>query len=229
MVFKFRLIGVAALLLAQMSLPVFANNLTATVVSVGDGDTIRVRTGNKTVTVRLACIDAPEMKQNPWGQQSSARLKQLLPVGQAITLRPVETDKYKRLVAEIYVGNRSINVNMVQEGQAIVYRQYLKGCPQSKDSLLQGENTAKQQRLAFWSQANPVMPWDFRHKAAQRATSVPTQGQQQNNCDPAYPDFCIPKNSPDLDCSDVTQRRFRVLQPDPHRFDRDGDGIGCER
>lgn len=38
MVFKFRLIGVGALFLAQMSLPVFANNLTATVVSVGDGD-----------------------------------------------------------------------------------------------------------------------------------------------------------------------------------------------
>jgi micrococcal nuclease len=229
MVFKFCLIGVAALFLAQMSLPVFANNLTATVVSVGDGDTIRVRTGNKTVTVRLVCIDAPEMKQNPWGQQSSARLKQLLPVGQAITLRSVETDKYKRLVAEVFVGNRSVNVSMVQEGQAVVYRQYLKGCPQSKDSLLQGENTAKQQRLAFWSQANPVMPWDFRHRATQKTTSVPTQGQQQNNCDPSYPDFCIPKNSPDLDCPDVTQRGFRVLQPDPHRFDRDGDGIGCER
>lgn len=57
------------------------------------------------------------MKQNPWGQQSAARLKQLLPVGQAITLRAVETDKYKRLVAEIYVDNRSVNVNMVQEGQ----------------------------------------------------------------------------------------------------------------
>jgi micrococcal nuclease len=93
MVFKFCLIGVAALFLAQMSLPVFANNLTATVVSVNDGDTIRVRTGNKTVTVRLVCIDAPEMKQNPWGQQSSARLKQLLPVGQGITLRPNGTKK----------------------------------------------------------------------------------------------------------------------------------------
>ncbi|WP_242063623.1 thermonuclease family protein [Nostoc sp. FACHB-892] len=229
MVFKLRLIGVGALLLAQMSLPVFGNNLTATVVSVGDGDTIRVKTGNKTVTVRLGCIDAPEMKQNPWGQQSSARLKQLLPVGQAITLRAVEIDKYKRLVAEVFVENRSVNLKMVQEGQAVIYRQYLKSCPESKDSLLQGENTAKQQRLAFWSQSNPVMPWDFRHKAAQRATSVPTQGQQQNNCDPAYPDFCIPKNSPDLNCRDISQRRFKVLPPDPHGFDRDGDGIGCER
>lgn len=229
MVFKLRSIGIGALLLAQTTLPGFANNLTATVVSVGDGDTIRVLTGNKTVTVRLACIDAPEMKQSPWGQQSSARLKQLLPVGQSVTLRPVETDKYKRLVAEIYVENRSVNVNMVQEGQAVVYRQYLKSCPQSNDSLLQAENYAKQKRLAFWSQANPVMPWDFRHRTAQKKTSQAIQPQQQNNCDPSYPDFCIPKNSPDLNCRDITQRRFKVLPPDPHGFDRDGDGIGCER
>jgi micrococcal nuclease len=113
---KIPFVAISVLLLAQ-TLPVVANNLTATVVSVGDGDTIRLKTGNKTVTVRLACIDAPEMKQNPWGQQSSARLKQLLPVGQGITLRAIETDKYKRLVAEVFMGNRSINVNMVQEGQ----------------------------------------------------------------------------------------------------------------
>ncbi|MBG1261133.1 thermonuclease family protein [Nostoc sp. BAE] len=97
------------------------------------------------------------MKQNPWGQQSVTRLKQLLPVGQSVTVRAIETDKYKRLVAEVFVVNRSVNVSMVQEGQAVVYRQYLKSCPESKDSLLQGENYAKQQRLAFWSQANPVI------------------------------------------------------------------------
>ena len=128
----------------------------------------------------------------------------------------------------MFVGNRSVNVNMVQEGQAVVYHQYFKSCPESRDSLLQGENTAKQQRLAFWSQASPVMPWDFRHRTTQRTASKPTQGQQQNNCDPSYPDFCIPKNSSDLNCRDITQRRFKVLPPDPHGFDRDGDGIGCE-
>lgn len=55
---NFRLIAIGVLLLAQTALPVFANNLSATVVSVDDGDTIRVKTRNKTVTVRLACIDA---------------------------------------------------------------------------------------------------------------------------------------------------------------------------
>ena len=58
------------------------------------------------------------------------------------------------------------------------------------------------------------------------ATYVSTFPQ---NCDPAYPDLCIPKGSPDLQCSDITQRKFRVRPPDPHGFDSDKDGIGCEK
>jgi len=49
-----------------------------------------------------------------------------------------------------------------------------------------------------------------------------------NSCDPSYPDFCIPPPPPDLDCKDIPQKKFTVLQPDPHRFDGDKDGIGCE-
>jgi len=48
------------------------------------------------------------------------------------------------------------------------------------------------------------------------------------NCDPSYPDVCIPPPPPDLDCPDIPYRNFRVLPPDPHNFDGDGDGIGCE-
>lgn len=54
----------------------------------------------------------------------------------------------------------------------------------------------------------------------------------QSNCDAAYPDVCIPSPPPDLDCSDIPYRNFRVLPPDPHHFDggpdRRADGIGCE-
>ena len=48
------------------------------------------------------------------------------------------------------------------------------------------------------------------------------------DCDPAYPTVCIPSPPPDLDCADIPQRHFRVLAPDPHNFDGDGDGIACE-
>ena len=48
------------------------------------------------------------------------------------------------------------------------------------------------------------------------------------NCDPSYPDFCIPPPPPDLNCASMPQKRFTVTGSDPHGFDRDGDGIGCE-
>ncbi|MCU0530192.1 MAG: micrococcal nuclease-like nuclease, partial [Cyanobium sp. Prado107] len=42
-----------------------AQSRSGTVVSIGDGDTLRVRQGQRTITVRLACIDATEMAQQP--------------------------------------------------------------------------------------------------------------------------------------------------------------------
>jgi len=51
-------------------------------------------------------------------------------------------------------------------------------------------------------------------------------------CAASYPDECIPSPPPDLDCADIPYSSFRVLwnvpDPDPHRFDGDHDGVGCE-
>lgn len=58
-------------------------------------------------------------------------------------------------------------------------------------------------------------------------TPTPTS-PPASNCDPSYPDVCIPPPPPDLNCDDIPYRNFRVLPPDPHHFDKDHDGIGCE-
>ncbi|MBD2020647.1 excalibur calcium-binding domain-containing protein [Leptolyngbya sp. FACHB-36] len=47
-------------------------------------------------------------------------------------------------------------------------------------------------------------------------------------CDRAYPTVCIAPKPPNLDCKNIPHRNFPVRSPDPHRFDRDRDGIGCE-
>jgi hypothetical protein len=47
-------------------------------------------------------------------------------------------------------------------------------------------------------------------------------------CDPSYPGVCIPPAPPDLDCGDIVRRNFAVLPPDPHGFDGDAEGVGCE-
>ena len=59
--------------------------------------------------------------------------------------------------------------------------------------------------------------------APSSTTVDPRQG-----CDPAYPTVCIPPKPPDLDCGEISFRRFEVLAPDPHGFDGDNDGVGCE-
>ena len=52
------------------------------------------------------------------------------------------------------------------------------------------------------------------------------------NCAPSYPTVCIPPPPPDLNCADIPYRnfpvRYDVPDPDPHHFDGDHDGIGCE-
>jgi hypothetical protein len=58
---------------------------------------------------------------------------------------------------------------------------------------------------------------------------IPISGvQNESNCDPSYPGVCIPPRPPDLDCPQIAYTDFTVLPPDPHGFDRDGDGVGCE-
>ncbi|WP_414530623.1 thermonuclease family protein [Nodularia chucula] len=182
MIFKFISLATALVLTQLIPIPAAnAQTFTGIVVSVGDGDTIQAKFGSKKVTIRLACIDAPEIKQTPWGKQSADRLKKLLPVGQSIKVRSVTQDRYKRLVGEIYVSDRSINLTMVREGQAVVYTEYLQGCADTKSQFIQSEAEAKNKKLGFWNQTNPVMPWDFRR--SKEVVSTPAQQTTQKQCD----------------------------------------------
>jgi endonuclease YncB( thermonuclease family) len=48
------------------------------------------------------------------------------------------------------------------------------------------------------------------------------------NCHPSYPGRCIPPPPPNLNCDDISFHNFKVIGSDPHGFDGDNDGIGCE-
>ena len=50
----------------------------------------------------------------------------------------------------------------------------------------------------------------------------------EDNCDVSYPDICIASGNSDLDCDEIVHSNFRVTGDDPHGFDADKDGIGCE-
>ena len=131
-----------------------------TVVSVGDGDTIRVRQNGEEITVRLACIDAPEMAQPPHGLQARASLRQRLPIGGPVTLDVKAIDRYGRTVAEVFSGG-NINLAMVEDGQAFAFRRYLHRCDAS--AYLAAEDRASRRRVGIWQAAEGITrPWDFR-------------------------------------------------------------------
>ena len=137
--------------------------LAATVVSIGDGDTLKVTDNGQRVTIRLACIDAPETSQVPCGLQSRQALRSLLPVGTKVRVSPQTIDKYGRTVAEIYRGDQLINLEMVRTGQAYAYRKYLSNCDQA--AYLGAESAAEQRRLGVWEVPGGIdRPWYWRHR-----------------------------------------------------------------
>ena len=197
----------SALLLA---LCITTNANAATVVSVGDGDTIRVSEGSRRLTIRLACIDAPETSQRPWGARSTAFLKQLTPVGSEVTLRVQSTDRYGRTVAELLNRRGNVNQLMVEAGQAFAYRRYLRQCDSQR--YLQLENEAQRQGTGVWS-IGPLgitRPWDYRRG---RSSSSSSSGSPRK-----------------YRCKDIgSWRKAQQLLAEGHRYlDGDGDGEACE-
>jgi hypothetical protein len=57
-------------------------------------------------------------------------------------------------------------------------------------------------------------------------TEAPADPPSGGNCDPNYTP-CVPLVSYDLDCPDIGFS-VTVIGSDPHGFDREGDGLGCE-
>jgi endonuclease YncB( thermonuclease family) len=153
----------------------------ATVLSVGDGDTLRVQSGGRSITIRLACIDAPETAQAPWGQQSRAYLMQRLPRGRKINIHPHTTDRYGRTVAEV-ISDLNVNLVMVEDGQAFAYRRYLSGCDAKE--YLDAEFRASRHRYGVWQvEGGITLPWDFRRQnAGARIPDGTTPGGRRYRC-----------------------------------------------
>jgi micrococcal nuclease len=225
--------------------------LTAGIVSnVVDGDTLDVTVNGVEQRVRLLGIDTPETKhpQKPvecFGQEAAAQAAELLQ-GQVVLLENDEsqgdTDQYDRLLRFVWLPDgRLVNYLLIADGYAFEYTYDLPYTYQQQFQAAQ--ETAREQQRGLWA---PSACNGERQAEAPTATAVPptavpptavppapapTARPRGGNCDPSYPDVCIPPPPPDLDCADVAPRcRFRVLPPDPHNFDgEDNDGMGCER
>jgi micrococcal nuclease len=197
------------------------------VTSLADGDTLSVSGGAR---VRLVQIDTPELGSGECYSRAAANeLRRLVPAGSSVALEadPAldKVDRYGRLLRYVTRGGVNVNVELVRRGAATVWF-YGGDRGRYARQLLAAAEQARRDRRGLWG-ACPAARWNT-SAAADTGTSGPPAKPRTGGCDPAYPDVCIPPPPPDLDCADVSFRRFRVVGADPHRFDANRDGIGCE-
>ncbi|WP_265274220.1 thermonuclease family protein [Nostoc sp. KVJ3] len=120
----------------------------ATVVGVTDGNTILVKDNTgQTIPVKLACINVPK------ALASTQKLKQLLPPKTPVVIRSTEQLESGRTVGEVFVDNRSVNLLLVESGNAVVDRESLQNCYESKTQFLIAEANAKNKHLGLWQQS----------------------------------------------------------------------------
>lgn len=197
------------LLLACLANLAHAEDFTANVLAVLDGDTVLVKRTGEPVKIRLADIDAPE-KTQVFGETSRRSLADMV-LGKQVNIHSQAVDQYGRLVAHLSINGLDVNTEQIRRGMAWEYSHF-----HSNRALIALQEKAKNAPLGLWAQNNPTPPWEWRKL---HPSTLPSPA---NSAAPG----CAKKH-----CSQMTscaEARHALEQCGFKSLDRDGDGVPCE-
>ena len=224
-----RFIPIAVVLATLVAAQGTCADTRAVVAAAYDGDTVTLGDGHR---VRLLQIDTPELGSGEcYSRAARTALIRLVPLGSSVMLEadpPLDlVDRYGRLLRYVWSGSANVNLELVREGAAAPYF-YRGERGRYAGQLLKAAKVAKAARRGLWG-ACPGTVLDPYGPVETGQSGPPSRSPKPSGtCDLSYPTVCIPPPPPDLDCKDVPYRGFKVVPPDPHHFDGDHDGIGCE-
>jgi endonuclease YncB( thermonuclease family)/methylphosphotriester-DNA--protein-cysteine methyltransferase len=132
------------------------------VLNVHDGDTVTVvDEDGKKFHIRLAGIDAPELKQEvgPVSQQNLSRMV----LGKQVSIYWSKIDKYRRTVGTIMLDGRDVNIEQVKAGLAWHFKKYEdEQPPEDRRTYAGAEQAARAAKLGLWKEEAPLAPGDWR-------------------------------------------------------------------
>ena len=218
---------------------------TATVASITDGDTIRVKIDGKEYPVRYIGMDAPEPESaDPARKQMAIAAKAAnasLVEGQQVQLeREVsDTDRFDRLLRDVWLVDQSgnyalINIELVRLGLAKLATfppdvRYVR-------ELTAAQKSAQDESAGIWGLGQPSSGAPEPEESPEAAPASPAAtaqtlvgGVAASQCHASY-DPCLPIVE-DLDCGEVramVDGPVQVKGPDEYNLDADGDGTACE-
>lgn len=137
------------------------------VVAIADGDTLIVLDADKTQhKVRLDGIDTPE-KGQAFGTQARKALADKV-FRQQVRIEWKRQDRYGRVLGQVHIGDRWINLELIAEGMAWHYKQY-----NSDAMLAAAEVQARKSKVGLWAESAPIPPWDFRRGVRSQTDAQP--------------------------------------------------------
>jgi len=202
------------------------------VVSVIDGDTIKIDMNGKNETLRLIGIDTPETvdPRKPvqcFGQEASNKAKELL-LGRKVRIEKDATqgdlDKYDRLLAYIWREDGLFyNEYMVKQGYA---HEYTYDTPYKYRAQFKADETyARENQLGLWSPNTCNGDTTKENSAPPIITPSNVSVPEGTTCSSnAY-------NCSDFKTHAEAQAVFEYcggVDNDIHKLDSDGDGQSCE-
>jgi micrococcal nuclease len=218
----------------------------AKVSRVIDGDTLEIRYGdNKKETIRLLLVDTPEtvhpnMPVQSFGPEASQYAKDMLTDKKVqIELDVSDRDKYGRLLAYVWIGDRMFNELLLEQGLArvaYIYPPNVKYVDQFRDV----QKKAQQAGLGIWSIENYALEDGFAEvapadknsnnggsKAAGGSANHSTGKVAVKEADKPAEAAIVYAN-----CKEVRaagKAPLRKGEPGySSKLDGDGDGIACE-
>jgi endonuclease YncB( thermonuclease family) len=163
----------SAFLTICLAFPAYAD-FTGKVVAVSDGDTLTVLREHEQVKIRLAGIDAPE-KAQAFGNRSKQRMSDMV-FGKEVRVDDRKKDRYGRTIGRVWVASADCKASdcpktldaglaLLTMGLAWHYKQYAKEQPQEEQGQYAfAEEEARSKRVGLWREAEPVPPWEWRHR-----------------------------------------------------------------
>jgi len=147
--------AIAALL---FGLPVLCCAWTGKVIGVADGDTITVLHNGQPEKIRLWGIDCPEKNQDFWTK--AKQITSILVFAKMVEVDPVTTDRYRRTVALVRVGDTVVNEELIRQGLARVFTRYCHRAICQQWQILEAE--AREKKRGLWSMPDAIPTWEFR-------------------------------------------------------------------
>jgi micrococcal nuclease len=196
----------------------------------------------------------PDNPPECFGQEATAYLSWMLSLGGDLYLETdvSDRDRFGRLLRYVWLDFGDGEVYLVNEALVRAgYAAFSTFPPDVKyvDEMREAGQFAREHGYGLWSTCITDEEGDTNELGGNQAINaepetevdpvqtgsealpeqvVITDPGSAFGCESSYPDVCIPPPPPDLDCGDVSYGGFTVYPPDPHRFDGDFDGVGCE-